>query len=184
MEPEESSRTLVAAIVAGDAARFAEVVRRHDRRVREIVARGERDPARREELVQQTFYQAFRRLADLEVPDQLEAWLVTIARNAVADAARRRATREQRERPLAGLEPTLIAPDELQQRRAWIWDEVLQLAPIHRDVVELRYRHGLDWDEIAARLGVPRSTVRGRLYEARRALRQRLTNLGDDRWTS
>ncbi len=178
MEADESPEALVVRITGGDVAAFAEVVRRYDRRVREVVARAERDPARREDLVQQTFYQAFRRLAELERPELLEGWLVAIARNAAAGAARRDAVKAARERPLEvrDLARTDVAAD------GWVWDEVRGLPPIHRDVLELRYREGLDWDEIGARLSIPRSTVRGRLYEARRALRQRLTNLGDSRW--
>ncbi len=169
----EADSALVARIVAGKVGHFAEIVRRYDHQVRQIVARAERDPTRREDLVQQTFYQAFRRLADLATPERLEAWLVAIARHAVADAARRRSVRQRHERDLTDDEPALARSD----RRDWIWDEVAQLAPIHRDVLELRYRDGMSWDEIGARLGVPRSTVRGRLYEGRATLRERLGDL-------
>ena len=62
----------------------------------------------------------------------------------------------------------------------WIWEEVAQLEEIHAEVLHLRYRESLTYAEIAARLGLPHSTVRGRIHLARRALRARLGDSLDD----
>jgi RNA polymerase sigma factor (sigma-70 family) len=59
---------------------------------------------------------------------------------------------------------------------SWIWEEVSRLSPLAAEILELRYRQGLSYAEIADRLQVPRSTVRGRIYQARRELRQRLAS--------
>ncbi|HEX5138686.1 MAG TPA: sigma factor-like helix-turn-helix DNA-binding protein [Planctomycetota bacterium] len=147
------------------ARRFDEIVRRFDRPVRALVGRGVRDPHRRDEIVQQTFVLAFRRLGTLAAPERLKAWLLAIARNCVADDQRRRARRlvlPPRDRPAPEAPP------------GWIWEEVATLSAALAEVLRLRYREGLGLDEIAARVGVPASTVRGRIYTARRTLRRRL----------
>ena len=61
---------------------------------------------------------------------------------------------------------------------AWIWEEVGRLAPDQAQVLRLRYAEGSSYGEIARRLGLPESTVRGRIYLARRALRRRLAEGG------
>ncbi|MEW6071173.1 MAG: sigma-70 family RNA polymerase sigma factor [Planctomycetota bacterium] len=166
-EPDDP--TAVRETLAGDPSRFAVLVQRHDRAVRSVVEGRVRDPNEIEELVQQTFYLAFRRLDQLADPARFGAWLERIAENCAAEHHRRLARRE-READLTGLEAA--AGDRSAE---WIWGEVERLPAPQREVLELRYRLDLTYAEIAARLAVPVSTVRGRIYEARRALRRRLS---------
>ncbi|MHC4133948.1 MAG: RNA polymerase sigma factor [Planctomycetota bacterium] len=163
---DDSVAALVAAIREGEVALFSEVVRRFDRAVRTVVARSVRDPDGREELVQQTFYLGFRRLDTLATPERLRAWLLSIARNCVKDYHRRRA-REARLQ-------LAWASERSPTPATWIWEEVDALAPPLAQVLRLRYQQGCTYAETAAQLEVSVATVRGRLYEARRALRQRL----------
>jgi len=160
--------------------RFGEFIARHERCVRDVIEPRVRDLGLREELVQTTFLRAYRGLAAIDAPERVTGWLAAIARNAVTDA-RRSAARRRRELPDVPLQEL----DELEDRAgaraardegagAWIWEEVAQLDGVDRATLELRYREGLSYREMAARLRVPESTVRGRIFEARRALRRRL----------
>jgi RNA polymerase sigma-70 factor (ECF subfamily) len=178
MEPRPNDDPLVVtAILAGATDRFAELVDRYEARVRRVVGRDVRDAGLREEVVQTTFLQAFRGLGALATRERFEAWLTRIARNAVADALRQRSERTERELPLEELDP----PAPGRDRPGWIWEEVGRLDAPDREVLSLRYRDGLSYREIAASLQVPLSTVRGRIYEARRALRRRLESQEDER---
>ncbi|MFH0946861.1 MAG: sigma-70 family RNA polymerase sigma factor [Planctomycetota bacterium] len=165
---ELDNSTLVKEIVAGRTECFAEVVRRHDDAVRRIVARQISDPDTVEELVQRTFYFAFRRLAQLSEPERLGAWLGTIARNNVIEHHRRSSLRER------ALELTQVEAVSRNRSADWIWGEVEQLPHDLREVLLLRYQMNCSYAEIADRLGVKVSTVRGRIYEGRKALRRRL----------
>jgi RNA polymerase sigma-70 factor (ECF subfamily) len=167
-----SDLELVQAILSGNTALFADVVRRYDRRVRHVVERGVRDPDSREELVQRTFYQAFRKLPALADPRKLEAWLLRIARNGVAEFHRQQRTRPQPLTDRGALDGSMPPTTS-----SWVWEEVRRLSPCSRDALELRYRQGSSYAEIARRLNVPLSTVRGRIYQARRELRKRLADL-------
>ncbi len=162
---DASDAALVAAVREGQAGRFDEIVRRFDRPVREVVGCAVRDPLRRDEIVQQTFCLAFRRLGTLAAPERLRAWLLAIARNCVADDLRSRARHAVL--PLRDLPAPPRPP-------GWIWEEVAMLPAALAEALRLRYREGLGLGEIAARLGVKASTVRGRVYTARRVLRRRL----------
>ena len=163
---DDSVAALVAAIREGEVGLFCQVVCRFDRAVRAVVARSVRDPDGREELVQQTFYLGFRRLDSLAAPERLRAWLVSIARNCVKDYHRRRAREARLQLASAVERPPPPA--------TWIWEEVDTLAAPLAQVLRLRYQQGCTYAETAARLDVSVATVRGRLYEARRALRLRL----------
>jgi RNA polymerase sigma-70 factor (ECF subfamily) len=167
---QDNDRRLVTAILSGEPDRFAELVERHAPAVRRIVARDVRDAGLRDELVQTTFLLAFRGLRRLETPDRLEAWLARIARNAVADELARRSTRNGREVPIDEVDVAARG----REGGGWIWEEVARLAKDAQVVLTLRYRDGLSYGEVADRLDIPESTVRGRIYEARRALRRRL----------
>ncbi len=168
----ENDGALVEAILAGDTARFAEVVARHDRRVRAVIGRaGVRGKGDVEDVVQRSFYLAFCRLAQLGAAKRLEPWLVRIAERCAADHFRARA---RARRGMAPLPEAPAAPRRREGEESWIWEEVDSLAGPFRRILRLRYEKGLSYAEIARELSVAESTVRGRLYEARRALRERL----------
>jgi RNA polymerase sigma-70 factor (ECF subfamily) len=166
----QSDGELVTAVLGGATECFAELVRRYDRRVRAIVAERVRGRDAREELVHQTFYLAFRHLDRLEDRERLEPWLARIAARCAVEHVRREAEKRGRMRSLEDGEIDRAT----MERREWIWEEVERLPRLLGEVLVLRYRMRLSYREIAERLGVPSSTVRGRIHQARRALRARL----------
>ncbi len=174
--PAPSDTLLVEAIRDGAAHRYAEVVARFDDAVRATLRRQVRDASELEELVQETFYLGFRDLGQLTDPSRLGAWLCAIARRRLQDRRRQQVRDESRHQNASS--ESLLASDASD---TWIWEEVDQLSDLFRIVLRLRYRDGLSYREIASALDVPASTVRGRIYEARRALRERVRELEDRR---
>ena len=168
MNAIKTSALLVRQTLAGDPRPFADLVQRHDERVRQVVAASISDAGALEDVVQQVFYLAFKNLAALEDPERFEPWLLTIARRCAVDHFRR-----SRKPPTTCLEDVDPVSDEAQ---AWIWEEIHMLPAPHGQILHLRYREGLSYQEIAEELHVPLSTVRGRIYQARKLLRSRLKN--------
>ena len=167
-----SDLELVEAVLAGASERFGELLQRYDRRVRAVLVERLGMGQATEELVHQTFYLAFMNLGQLAEPARFEGWLLRIAARCAADHLRAKRTR--REHGLGADGAAAFASSPAEESRAWVWDEVERLPPAFAEVLGLRYRKGLSYEEVAAHLGLPVSTVRGRIYEARRALRQRL----------
>ncbi len=181
-EPDCGDAVLVAAVRAGCLTRFGELLTRHEERVRAVIARRLRAAgaatANRDavaEAVQHTFFLAFRHLAALADPERFAAWLVRIAERVAAEVVRQR-SRRRREGEEA-VDAARLRQSNPPPAADWIWDEVERLAPPLREALRLRYREGLAYAEIADRLCVPHSTVRGRIHEARRALRRRMEGL-------
>ena len=156
-------KATIDAVLAGDDARFTDIVQHFDAPLRRIVGRSMRDSHALEEVIQETWLRAYRQLSRLSDTHKLESWLGTIARNCVCDHFR------DRER-LARFEP--LAEHAADDGAAgWVWDLVAQLEPALREVLIWRYREHRSYAEMAALISVPVSTVRGRLFQARNALR-------------
>jgi len=126
-----------------------------------------------DDLAQDTWLASLRRPPPSGGP---RPWLARVARNLARNERRGRARRSAREtfaheeRDPAG--PDALAQAAEAQRR--LAQAVTQLPPELRDVVVLRYFHGLDSPEVGTRLGVPASTVRNRIARALAALRAEL----------
>ena len=145
--------------------------------VRHTYSRDEAD-----ELAQQILFVAVRELSELRDEDRFEPWLWGIADNVTKSFRRgmgkRRATYSYDE-PL-----DLSAEDEYfggeAGEREALYDslrtKVAMLSSIYRDIVVLHYYDGLSSKTISERLGIPEGTVRWRLSEARRKLKEELTD--------
>ena len=149
------------------------------------------DPARSEDVVQETLLRAWHkqpaRLIDHADPDDPDhpgssarAWLFTVARNLIIDE--RRSARYRREFGSPGIEGVAEAPgpDEVDSAldRLLIGSALAQLSDDHRAVIGRAYYQGWSTAQIAADLQIPEGTVKSRLHYAVRALRLNLQELG------
>lgn len=119
---------------------------------------------RADDLFQETFLRALRAYDRLEHAEHLRAWVLTIAANALADAARR-------DRPAA--EPA-GEPADLDERPAF--EELAPLTdglpPKERAAVVLRYGYDFDYDAIGAALGSNEQAARQAASAGVRRLRK------------
>lgn len=114
------------------------------------------------------------------VPENLRAWLIRAVVHRSLHA-RRGEQRRRKWEERAGAEWAeacpLCEPDrdlERAEARNLLDRALAQLTEEQRLVLALRETEGLDYEAIAARLGVPIGTVRSRLNRARAALREEL----------
>lgn len=130
-----------------------------------------------EELAQETYLRALRRVPDLRDKTLLKAWLCRIARNTCLDHLRR-----LRLRRFVGLseapEPrTRATPETLlqhEERHIALKAAVEAMPRRLRDVLVLREYGELSYLEIAVSLGIEAGTVMSRLHRARVWLARRL----------
>jgi RNA polymerase sigma-70 factor (ECF subfamily) len=130
------------------------------------------DHAAAEDIAQEAFVRALRRLDRFDRRRRFEPWLGAIVANRAIDWTRARAAR--RESPADPPEP--IATADLPRGR--YSEEVLAalaaLTPEHRAVVVLRYVLEYTPGEIARALELPRGTVNSRLRRGLDALKANL----------
>ena len=185
-EEQDADEGLVAAARGGDADAFAELVARHhkpiQRHVQWILGVGSGED---EDVTQEVLLRLYRFLPRFRGESTFKSWIYSIAGN-VARTHRRRQVREQRQRAHDAKPASTPAVevlggggnfDDQYSLRQLISVALHDLPPQLRRTVVLRDMHGLDYQEIAAIMGVPLGTVESRIFRGRQQLRLRLEAL-------
>ncbi len=180
---------LVRGALDGVESAFRDIVQRYQRPIYGLIVRMVRDPARAEELAQDTFVKAFRALHTYDVQRKFSAWLLTIAHHVAIDDLRKGSLATEpletttddgaRRREFADTTaptPALVA--ERAELATALQQAIGRLRPEYREVVALRYERDLDYDEIVEITGLPMGTVKSSLHRARKELAEHLENLG------
>lgn len=179
-QPHATDATLVDAARAGDARAFDELVRRHRPRVFALALHLTRSAADADDVTQDTFARAFRRLHRFEGRCRFTTWLHRIALNRafsrIALARRRRAV--SLEEPRVTFDPPPSPRDdphqayELREHQAALLDALARLSPPLRATLLLVAVDGVGQREAAVRLGCRTGTIGWRLHQARAQLRR------------
>jgi RNA polymerase sigma-70 factor (ECF subfamily) len=171
--PDEA---LIAAARDGDRDAFSDLMARYRGVAFAYAYARLRDRDEAEDVAQETFVRAYLALGRLRGPRSWEAWLMRILRNLCADALRRRKVR--RSEPMdpdwtdGGPSPEMLAVTAERSRE--LNAAVAALPEKYRIPLVMRYGSGCSYREIAAAMGVPESTVIGRLAGALRLMRRSL----------
>lgn len=153
---------------AGDEAAFADLYRRYARIVHGLLLA--RIPVSDvDDLVQEVFLTAWRRLAALRDPAAFGGWLAMIARNRAVDYHRR--SSEEMELP-AGLEAHDATAERVEALA--VLEIVRTLPEAYRETLILRLVEGMSGPEIAERTGLTAASVRVNLHRGMKLLREKL----------
>jgi len=171
----------------GDSDAFGQLVRRHLNAVRTVALAVSGNATDAEDICQDAFAAALRRINYCRPEEKFRPWLLAIARNRALDIRRRARVRavesldaveEQvdADGALSGRhDPAPLRAAERADLREHLAAAIATLTDVRREVLLL---HDLDdWthQEIAAHLGLAEGTVRSHLFWARRDLRARLS---------
>jgi RNA polymerase sigma-70 factor (ECF subfamily) len=166
---------LVRAAQEGDLLAFERLYRDNERKVFGLCFRLSSDPALAEELTQEVFVRAWRKLSSFRGDSAFSSWLYPLTVNVALSERRSRRRRDARivatEDP-AGLEraPRVPAPEagfDLEKAMA-------KLPPGARAVFVLHDVEGRTHEEVAAILNLAPGTSKAQLFRARRLLREAL----------
>jgi RNA polymerase sigma factor (sigma-70 family) len=179
---------LVSMVRAGDDRAFEELYDRYRRRITAYVYGMVSDHGRAEDVTQEVFVSALRRMRETERPIAFRPWIYEIAKNACIDAFRRRGRSEEvsiQDDGLGGGEELRLvsstpAPDvvvEAKQRLDHLCGAFGGLSDVHHQILVLRELEGLSYREIGERMGLSRPAVESTLFRARRRLTQEYDEL-------
>lgn len=159
----------VVAAASGDTAAFERLVRQMQGPVWRYLVHLVRDHALAEDITQEVFLRAHRKLHTLEHPDRFVPWLLATARNAAYDAGR-----YKKRRPL-----DLLGDREWPAEHAHdphlgleVRDALARLEDPLREALVLVGMIGFTYQEAADVIGVPEGTVKSRVFRARNLLMQ------------
>ena len=174
---------LVADAVDGDPVAAAALVRATQSDVwRLCAALG--DPQSADDLTQETYLRAFGALHRFEGRSSLRTWLLAIARYKALSALRRRTDEHLDDNMAATIEDTADNPEivaHTKDRNTIVQKCLTQLSPAHREVIDLVYYHEKSVKEVAQIVGVPESTVKTRMFYARKRMETMLETAGVNR---
>ncbi len=128
------------------------------------------------DAVQEAFLDAFRALDAFDVRRRFYPWFYTLLRHRCFKARSRRNRHGTEEAPADRL---LAAVGHDPADRDALEVALASLSAEDREILMLRHLDGLSYDELSARLEIPRGTVMSRLHHARRRLRQRWESAPD-----
>jgi len=170
---EQLDRELVEQVLDGHTEAFNLLVWRWQRSLYNFLYRLTGDRERARDISQETFLRAFTRLKDLREREKFASWLFRIAVNQYRSEMRsRQAAAAGWGGELAPLDESDAPADpDTRELRLTVRALLGQLTPEQREVVALKIYEGFRFDEIAAIVDAPVSTVKSRLYAAFEQLR-------------
>jgi RNA polymerase sigma-70 factor (ECF subfamily) len=200
-----NDEALVSATLRGDRNAYRQLVERYQGRLLRVAFDIVQNPSDAEDVVQESFVKAFLSLDKFKNQSSFYTWLHRITFNMAVDLQRKNQRRggqhfeykedfdvlnnirgpnsESKDREEVPLSQGLEGPQEALLRKEAgrkIEQVFSRLSDEHRAVITLREIDGLDYEEIAAALGVPRGTVMSRLFYARKALQEALREFAPD----
>jgi RNA polymerase sigma-70 factor, ECF subfamily len=176
-----TDRDLLDKIAAGDRLAMRTLFTRHNVRVFRFVLRLTGDTTKAEDIVTEVFFNVWRHAGRFEGRSQVSTWILAIARHK-AITALRRPRDEMLDEDVA---ETIVDPADDPQvvlEKKDTGDLLLaclkKLSPEHREIIDLVYYHGKSVDEAAEVVGVPRNTVKTRMFYARKRMSELLERAG------
>lgn len=199
-----SDEALVAATLQGDRNAYRSLVERYQERMLRLALEIVKNQHDAEDIVQESFVKAFLSLDKFKGQSSFFTWLYRITYNMAVDHKRRIQRRggqhfeykeqigvssdvgQQQSDAEADFSPgaqNVEGPHEALVRKqtgSKLERAFGQLSDEHRAVITLREIDGLDYEEIATALGIPRGTVMSRLFYARKVLQRALREIAPD----
>lgn len=158
------------AVGLNDSQAFEQLMRRHQRRILMLQQRFCKDPVLAEDLCQETFLRAWRKLPSFDNRGAFGGWLATLAYNVFLTSVRRNKRRNATETEQTEATPEPAAADN--PAAAIDLDTLLAVVSDEEQVLlVLNYAHGLSNSEIGGILDVPEGTVKSQIHRAKQKIR-------------
>ena len=182
----DGEEALIVAAMAGDDLAYGELFRRHSRKVFRTVFRIVRNSEDAEDVVQDSFFRAFMRLASFKRTCAFSTWVTRIGINSALLLLRRHRNELHRQlitwdaednHPFDDLVEVSPSPEDLAvstEMANALAGGISRLPTLLRDVISFRCYESASTKEVAMTMGLSEAAVKTRLCRARSKLRQTL----------
>ena len=171
---------MIAAILSGSTELYHELIRPYEHSVYKMALSFMKNDADAEDVAQEAFLKAFRKLADFRGHAKFSTWLISITLNEARSRLRQQKSSktdslDAGQDETGHVSPAILrdwreVPTEALERmevREMLRSAVAGLSPIYREVLLLRDVEDLSIDETANALAITPSAVKVRLHRAR-----------------
>ena len=162
-------------MAAGDRAALAELYARYRRPLLAYLRLITADAGLAEELLQDTLLAAWTGAHGFAGRASVQGWLFGIARRRAHDTLRRRRLRLVDGSALEATPSSEPNPEDLllaDAERGELVVAIARIGQLHQEILVLTFVHDLSYQDLAEVLGIPMGTVKSRLSNAKRALRE------------
>jgi RNA polymerase sigma-70 factor, ECF subfamily len=180
---ERSDVVLLAATARGRSSAFSLLYARYERRVYQYIRTFVRQPAIAEEAVIDTMMAIWIGAHAFNRNSRVSTWILGIARHKAIDAVRKikHLTEHGSIESAADIEDSREAPlaaVDRNCREQFVLRAIARLSPDHQEILRLAFYEGLAYEDIAAILSIPDSTVKTRVFYAKQRLKVQLKKIG------
>jgi RNA polymerase sigma-70 factor (ECF subfamily) len=178
-----SDEMLLESIADGGRTAMHILYSRHNVRVYRFILRIVRDVGMAEDLTSQVFLDVWRTARQFEGRSQVSTWLLSIARFKALTALRQRRHEDIDQEEMLEIVDDSDSPEDSLERTttsAILRACVAKLSPAHREIINLVYYHEKSVEEVGEIIGIPQSTVKTRMFYARKQLADLLKVAGVD----
>ena len=181
-----TDQQLISQTLDGQTSAFGILVRKYQDRLFNSMVHLLRNQSDAEDVVQDAFLLALRKLDSFQGNSQFYTWLFRIARNTAISKLRRKKPTVSLES--SGSEQRLDFPDdgpavsdemERRERQTGLMRAMDMLSSEHREILILREMEEQNYETISEILDLPVGTVRSRLHRARSQLKELLIKIED-----
>ncbi|MDE0087111.1 MAG: sigma-70 family RNA polymerase sigma factor, partial [Candidatus Poribacteria bacterium] len=173
---------LIQRVLDGDDTAFSDLVKKYQKSVHALAWRKVQDFHIAEDITQETFLKAYKKLSTLQEPQSFASWLYVIAANHCHTwlSKKRLPTQSLESTSNTELEKAnyssyVSAENErasVEAQREVVKKLLAKLQESDRTVITLYYLGGMTYEEISRFLGVSVSSIKNRLYRARQHLKK------------
>lgn len=180
MPRDDSDGAYVERVQEGDRNAFRVLIERYEGMVFDLTHQYSDSPEDAEDLAQDVFMKAYRRIGTLKNPDRFASWLYGVALNRCRDYAKnvRRETyafsRTEDQKNADALTTNERSQDDAliaEEEGAQLWDALEELSATYATPFLLKYRDGMTYKAMSKRLDVSVSALKVRVHRARKKLR-------------
>jgi RNA polymerase sigma-70 factor (ECF subfamily) len=172
-----SDQDLIDAVLVGDTTQFDGLVSRYSDRIYHFILKNIRQTAIAEELTQETFVEAYRKLPAFKGEAKFSSWLFGIALNRARNYFNRSPDRHRCYLPVEVVSHSIPADGnpvqylERKQALLALQQAIDALPPELQEGLILVVLEELSYEEAAQVMGIPIGTVKSRVHRARDLLR-------------
>lgn len=182
-DTEQTQQALIERIVAGDKRAFEALFGTYGERVFRYAFRIVHDAAIAEEVANDVMLQVWNSASEFASRSKVSTWILGITRHVALNAIRRKqvTTVDIDATPEPADASASDVPAHEHDRavlKTSLKRALTKLSPDHREVIELTFFQGLNYQEIAQVVGCPENTVKTRMFHAKKQLRTTLQRSG------
>jgi RNA polymerase sigma-70 factor (ECF subfamily) len=186
MDEQAKEKSWVSSSQRGETQAFNRLVMKWEKKVYNIALRMLQNREEAAEVTQEVFLLAFKNIRRFRRDARFSTWLYRITLNQCITHARNRPpgihlSLDDEKTDMGAMKQMRIAETQVgellrAEQQNSVLEALLHLQPDQQAVIELKFFQELTFDEIAAVLSIPVSTIKSRLYSGLEVLKSRINN--------